>query len=57
MNNMKIDNSYIVALRRELHENPELGFELPRTIAIVKRELDKIGIEYTEKYGSHSGGN
>ena len=51
---MKIDNSYIVALRRELHENPELGFELPRTVAIVKRELDKIGIPYTEKYGKSS---
>ena len=51
---MMIDNSYIVALRRELHENPELGFELPRTVAIVKRELDKIGIEYTEKYGKSS---
>lgn len=51
---MKIDNSYIVALRRELHENPELGFELPRTVAIVKRELDKIGIPYTEKYGRSS---
>ena len=51
---MKIDNSYIVALRRELHQNPELGFELPRTVAIVKRELDKIGIPYTEKYGKSS---
>ena len=51
---MRIDNSYIVALRRELHENPELGFELPRTVAIVKRELDKIGIPYTEKYGKSS---
>ena len=51
---MRIDNSYIVALRRELHENPELGFELPRTVAIVKRELDKIGISYTEKYGKSS---
>lgn len=47
---MSIDNGYIVAIRRELHENAELGFDLPRTVAIVKRELDAIGIEYTEKY-------
>ena len=46
--------SYVVKLRRELHENPELGFELPRTLAILRRELDAIGVEYTEKYGRSS---
>nr|MBQ4318715.1 amidohydrolase [Clostridia bacterium] len=29
---------------------PEIGFELPETVAIVKGELDKLGVEYTEKY-------
>ena len=51
---MTIDNGYIVEIRRELHRYPELGFDLPRTVALVKRELDKIGIEYTEKYGKGS---
>ena len=51
---MTIDNEYIKELRHELHRIPELGFELPRTVAVVKRELDKIGIEYTEKYGKSS---
>ena len=46
--------SYVVKLRRELHENPELGFNLPKTLAILKRELEKIGVEYTEKYGKSS---
>ena len=46
--------SYVVNLRRELHENPELGFDLPKTIGILKRELDKIGVQYTEKYGRSS---
>ena len=46
--------SYVVTLRRELHENPELGFDLPRTLAILKRELDSIGVEYTTKYGRSS---
>ena len=51
---MTIDNEYIKGLQHELHRIPELGFDLPRTIAVVKRELDKIGIEYTEKYGKSS---
>ena len=51
---MTIDNEYIKELQHELHRIPELGFELPRTVAVVKRELDKIGIEYTEKYGKSS---
>ena len=51
---MTIDNEYIKQLQHELHRIPELGFDLPRTVAVVKRELDKIGIEYTEKYGKSS---
>ena len=51
---MTIDNEYIKELQHELHRIPELGFDLPRTVAVVKRELDKIGIEYTEKYGKCS---
>ena len=49
-----IDKDYIIALRRELHQYPEVGFDLPRTIALVKRELDQMGIPYTEKYGKSS---
>lgn len=41
---------YIINLRRELHQCPEVGFELPETLKIVKRELSANGIEYTEKY-------
>ncbi len=51
---MKADNEYIVKIRRELHMVPELTFELPKTLAIVRRELDAIGIPYTEKYGVSS---
>ena len=47
-------NDYIVAIRRELHRVPEIGYDLPKTLAIVKRELEKIGIGYTEKYGKSS---
>ena len=46
--------SYVVALRRELHENPEIGYDLEKTLSILRRELDAIGVEYTEKYGRSS---
>ncbi len=51
---MYADKDYIISLRHEIHEYPEIGFELPKTIAVVKRELDKLGIEYTTKYGESS---
>ena len=51
---MTIDNGYIKELQHELHRIPELGFDLPRTTALVKAELDKIGIAYTEKFGKGS---
>ncbi len=45
---------YVTDIRRELHMYPEVGFDLPRTLALVRRELDKMGIPYTEKYGKSS---
>ena len=51
---MYADKEYIVNLRHELHEYPEIGFELPKTISVVKRELEKLDIAYTEQYGESS---
>lgn len=51
---MQIDESYIIKIRRELHEVPELGFDLPKSKAIICRELDAIGIPYTEEFGISS---
>ncbi len=45
---------YAKQLRHELHQIPEIGFELPKTLAVVRRELDAIGVSYTEKYGKSS---
>ena len=46
--------SYVINARRRLHTYPEIGFELNRTLDFLKSELDKMGVEYTEKYGKSS---
>ncbi len=43
--------SYVIDIRRQLHQYPEIGFELPKTLALVRRELTAMGIPFTEKYG------
>jgi metal-dependent amidase/aminoacylase/carboxypeptidase family protein len=35
-----------IAIRREIHRQPEFGFEEHNTQAIVERELDELGIEH-----------
>ena len=46
-----VDQDYVVAIRREIHEYPEIGFDCPKTLAVVRRELDSMGIPYTESLG------
>ena len=36
----------IIAMRRDLHKIPELGFHLPKTRDYVTQQLDEIGIPY-----------
>lgn len=45
---------YARSLRHELHQCPEIGFDLTETLAIVRRELEKCGIPYTEKWSRSS---
>ena len=49
-----VDKDYILSLRRELHMYPELEFELPKTLALIRRELEALDIPYTEEYGKSS---
>jgi amidohydrolase len=46
--------SYVVNARRTLHEYPEIGFDLDRTLAFLRSELEKMGVEYTESFGKSS---
>ena len=38
---------YMIDIRRRIHENPELAFDLEDTTNLVKEELDKLKISYT----------
>jgi len=41
----------LTAIRRDLHANPELGFEEHRTVAVVTRELAALGVEFHSGIG------
>ena len=41
---------YARRIREELHQCPGIGYELDETLKIVHRELDAMGIQYTDKY-------
>ena len=63
--NCKDIQDYIVTLRRDLHQIPELAKELPKTQEYIAKELDRLGISYKknkndsgiigEIKGGHSG--
>lgn len=38
----------LISIRRDFHEHPEIGFELPRTSKVIKEYLDGLGIPYIE---------
>ncbi|MEF2071619.1 M20 metallopeptidase family protein [Consotaella aegiceratis] len=41
----------LVAIRRRMHENPELGFEEYETSAMIQGELDRIGLSWKGGFG------
>ncbi|WP_199735211.1 M20 metallopeptidase family protein [Fretibacterium sp. OH1220_COT-178] len=42
---------YIVGIRRDLHQIPEVGTDLPKTQAMIAAELDKLEIAYRKNKG------
>ena len=50
-----LDQEDLVRIRRQLHMYPELKWDLPMTSALVREELDKIGVPYeADVYGENS---
>ena len=45
-----VDENYILELYHLLHRYPEIGYDLPKTVTVVKGELEKIGIKCIEKF-------
>ena len=45
----------LAQLRKELHQEPEIGLELPRTQEYVLGELDGLGLEISTGTGDHLG--
>lgn len=41
---------YIVEMRRRIHRRPEIGFDLPETAALVRAELDKLGVKHNDRF-------
>jgi len=51
---MNVLYDYALSIRRDLHQYPEVGFELERTASVVFEELKKMGYEPTTRYGKSS---
>lgn len=50
-----LDLEWMTAIRHELHMYPELGWDLPKTSALVRRELEGMGVSYeADVYGENS---
>ena len=45
----------IIKWRRDLHQIPEIGLNLPKTIAYVTEVLDDLGIKYDASYVDGNG--
>lgn len=50
----KEDEQYIIACRRTIHQWPEGGFDLPKTVEFVHTMLTEAGIPYSDDYGISS---
>ncbi|KAF8379838.1 hypothetical protein HHK36_029287 [Tetracentron sinense] len=47
LNSAKRDIDWLVSVRRQIHVNPELRFEEHNTSALIRRELDRLGVSYS----------
>ncbi|MCC0643492.1 M20 family metallopeptidase [Clostridioides sp. ZZV14-6150] len=46
------NNEKVIKIRRQIHSNPELAFKEFETSKLIKKELDKLNIEYIDVAGT-----
>ena len=46
---------YIIEVRRQLHQIPEIGIDIPKTQAFICNELEKMGIPYEKNTATKDG--
>lgn len=51
----KLVEEDVIKWRRDLHQIPELGLELPKTVAYVTAVLEELGIDYDASYVNGNG--
>ncbi len=51
----QIIKNNLIKIRRQIHQNPELGFCEFETAKLIKTELERIGIEYTSEIAKNKG--
>src|SRR5262245_49469177 len=47
--------AHVTAIRHDLHQHPELGYEERYTSGIVQRELSRLGIEFRAGWAGGTG--
>lgn len=50
LNSAQQDKDWLISIRRKIHENPELRFQEHNTSALIRRELEILGVPYTYPY-------
>ncbi|GMI75603.1 IAA-leucine-resistant (ILR1)-like 3 [Hibiscus trionum] len=46
------DKDWLVSIRRQIHENPELRFQEHNTSALIRQHLDQLGIPYSYPFAN-----
>jgi hippurate hydrolase len=52
---IRVELPDLIEIRHDLHAHPELGYEEHRTSGVVKRELERLGIDFADSLAGGTG--